>query len=137
MPALEYRTSTGDRYDADNPYDIVAIAKTVRSELAAERKAGDRHSFWTLAPDAKVSIRTNRYAGGRSIDATITLDPYHRHDGVWAPYVEALRWDLESRLDAFRRTRDSNQPDDYYATNFYRHVTVTERVAADATVGGS
>jgi hypothetical protein len=104
----------GKRYNKDlNTKQVAAI---VRAELRDEIKAGN------LPGVASASVRYQHFAGGSSISVEVTMVAGTPSRGDLA---DAARASAYAKLDDFNWD-DSDIMTDYFATNFYRHVTVKD-----------
>lgn len=107
--------TTGKRYNKD--LTTKQIAAIVRAELRDEIKAGK------LPGVASASVRYQHFAGGSAIDVEITMVAGTPSRGDLA---DAARAAVCAKMDDFNWD-DSDFMTDYFATNFYRHVTVKEQ----------
>lgn len=62
----------GTKYDAAR--DVVDVAKAFRADVAAAKRLPEGHAL-ALPAGLKLSVRTRRFAGGRSIDVAVTAYP--------------------------------------------------------------
>lgn len=119
----------GPKYDS--AMDITEIAKRVRADVK------------TAHPGVKVSVRTHRFAGGRSLDLKVTgvpkgfriMNPQHVVFEAENPHAcfprnlprhTAAATDLLSALTAIVNAYRFDKSDiqtDYWNNNFYEHVS--------------
>jgi hypothetical protein len=107
--------TTGKRYNKD--LTTKQIAAIVRAELRDEIKAGK------LPGVVSASVRYSHFAGGSAIDVVLTLAPGVPSRDLVSNAVQVVVCD---KLDDFNWD-DSDIMSDYFATNFYRHVSVKEQ----------
>ena len=106
--------------------DVVEIAKMMRVDINTAKKAGD------LPNDMKVSVRTEKYSPGQSINVAITalnFNPKNPDYDInrcndngqndWLSVVgRTLLNKLEEMMKEYHWSEDSGEPDDYYECNF-------------------
>jgi len=111
------------------------VAKQVRSWITAQKKAGH------FPKELKVSVRSQYFSGGSSIDASITQVPADwdlfnrewfetverhgfcalRHDcAKYSAQVEKIRAEVKAYIDSFNYDGSETQVD-YFDVNFYFH----------------
>lgn len=124
--------TTGSKYDAK--LSKTEIAKRIRADIKAAIAAGE------LPKGIKVGVRTKYFAGGSSIDLTITefpgavLNPAHVYANELSVFESRCRmlYTLEVRkalatLDAIMGAYNYDGSDsqfDHFDVNFYGHVSV-------------
>ena len=149
-----YEKTYGSKYAATKDLSRVAVAKLVRADIKALMKSGE-------LPKGKYSVTCKSYAGGGSINATLSnlevpasfnaarlvWDHEHPHAGHWdcpeevralySPEVEAALKTIESILASYNYD-GSDSMTDYFDVRFYSHAkfgcSEAERAAELATV---
>jgi hypothetical protein len=112
-------TTVGPKYVEG--LDIVDVAKLVRKDVAAARRAGK------LASDVKVSVRISRYSMGQTLIAVATLprpevvylDGRHRHTAEATAVSELL-----GGLLADYQTSTVDHLTDYSRQNYFTSVSI-------------
>lgn len=134
----------GEKYKEEGYVDVAEIAKRIRKQINAKKKAGE------YPKDLKVSVRISRYSMGQSIGATITaglpdgINPeyikiyneeiargetdweagrYASRVNYWAPEVAKIIEEIEDMGNTYRRD-NSDAMSDYFDCNFYYNVNV-------------
>lgn len=132
-----YERAYGEKYDKS--LSTTQIAKLVRAEVEAARKAGH-------LPAGKYSVRTHSYSMGSSITVTLkligdvytpgylkdtnyTAGPSQIVDGevvrpsMYLPHVSAAMAKVEKMLAAYNHD-GSDSSVDYFDVKFHAHITV-------------
>lgn len=118
-----YEVTTGCEYDANR--DVTETAKLVRHDLAAAIKSG-------FIPEGNYSVRTQRYAGGRSLDieAIVQGDPgdFHNRDVIGYDDRQIAWQEMTSRLNMipqqYAQNRTAQGLSEGGNSNFHRHVII-------------
>jgi hypothetical protein len=84
----------GSAYRATKGLDIAEIAKLARADIKAAIRRGK------LPKGLKVSVRIERYSGGKSMDATIKAAPFQ------VVNAERVQFEREHPTDWYCRTRE-------------------------------
>jgi len=122
----QYNNEKGAKYDPD--LDIAEIAKKVRADIKAAKLPG------------KISVRIQRYAGGRSlrVKAVVPFPVRHgdverenreRAEGLDCPWLTREAYELQEKLKEITEAYNYDRSDiqtDYFDVNFYLHVDLEQ-----------
>lgn len=126
----------GSRYAETRDLDIREVAKLVRKDIKAAKKAGK------LPKELKTSVRISRFAGGQSLDVRLSgipaLNPSYLCALARDPYNHsAVRYHIPRLLPAMTEAQklikgivsaynmdDSDSMTDYFCNRFYSDVEV-------------
>ena len=105
------RRHEGSRYQETKDLDIVEVAKLVRADIKAAQKL-------LVLPQANVSVRVERFAGGKALRIAFTPIPTARDWPTWQ-----VRESVRQITDQYNYS-ESDMMSDFHATKFYTTVTV-------------
>lgn len=125
-------TVYGEKYEATRKMDTTGVAKLFRADVKAAIKSG------TIPAGVKLSVRTEYFSGGSSIDVKIRALPCRLFSGErgptgmakYNPGAEAIRDRLRSMLDAYNFD-GSDHMTDYFHVRFYGEVVFDWEFARD------
>lgn len=99
--------TTGSRYEETKDLDLTEIAKLVRKDLK---------ELFSNLPQAKASVRVQRYAGGQSLNIEVSGTGVERHGEEAKEIVKSIR----AITDQYNFD-DSDGMSDYFHVRFYSH----------------
>lgn len=127
-PRAAYRGTVGERYDPANS-DVASIARRVRSDVKRLQRSGGLR-------DGKVSVRSDRFAGGQAVRIATEIDPellhlegedsYGPREDIVSTYSRNLERRLERLSDQYGYS-DTDTMTDYFNVNHYTSVQLRPR----------
>ncbi len=122
---------TGSKYKETENLTTTQIAKLIRAEIKAKKKSGE-------LPNAKISVRTQYFANGSSIDIEIKNTPFNPINPEYikdekidpslcnpSEYYTKEGKELRDKLEAIKDQYNYDNSDsmtDYFHVRFYGHV---------------